>query len=44
MSENKMLRRIFGPKMEKETEWRKLHNKELKICTFHHLLLKVKLE
>jgi hypothetical protein len=28
--ENKMLRRIFGPKREKvRKEWRKLHNEEL---------------
>jgi len=28
--ENRVLRRIFGPKRDKETEeWRKLHNKEL---------------
>jgi hypothetical protein len=28
--ENRMLRRIFGPKRDKVTrEWRKLHNKEL---------------
>jgi len=29
MSENRVLRRIFGPKRDKETgEWRKLHNEE----------------
>jgi len=29
--ENRVLRRIFGPKREEVTgEWRKLHNKELK--------------
>jgi len=28
--ENRMLRRIFGPKSNKKTwEWRKLHNEEL---------------
>jgi hypothetical protein len=28
--ENRVLRRIFGPKMDEVTgEWRKLHNKEL---------------
>ena len=27
--ENKILRRIFGPKMDKNGEWRKLHNEEL---------------
>jgi len=30
MSENRVLRRIFGPKRDEETgEWRKLHNEEL---------------
>jgi hypothetical protein len=30
--ENKVLRRIFGPKRDKVTgEWRKLHNEELHI-------------
>jgi len=30
MSENRVLRRIFGPKKDKVTrEWRKLHNEEL---------------
>jgi hypothetical protein len=30
MFENKVLRRIFGPKRDEGTrEWRKLHNKEL---------------
>jgi hypothetical protein len=29
--ENKVLRRIFGPKMDEVTgEWRKLHNEELR--------------
>jgi hypothetical protein len=29
--ENRVLRRIFGPKMDEVTgEWRKLHNKELR--------------
>jgi len=36
--ENRVLRRIFGPKRFKVTgEWRKLHNEELRICT-HPLL------
>jgi hypothetical protein len=26
--ENRVLRRIFGPKMEEEKSWRKLHNDE----------------
>ena len=30
MSENRVLRKIFGPKGDEVTEkWRKLHNKEL---------------
>jgi len=27
--ENRVLRRIFGPKRVEVTEWRKLHNEEL---------------
>jgi hypothetical protein len=27
--ENRVLRRIFGPKMEEDVSWRKLHNDEL---------------
>ena len=38
--ENRVLRRIFGPKRDEETgEWRKLHNESLMICTAHQLLL-----
>jgi len=34
MSENRVLRGIFGPKMDKVTrEWRKPHNEVLMICT-----------
>jgi hypothetical protein len=29
VSENTVLRRIFGPKMEEDRSWRKLHNDEL---------------
>jgi hypothetical protein len=29
VSENRVLRRIFGPKREKNGSWRKLHNEEL---------------
>jgi hypothetical protein len=33
--ENRVLRRIFGPKMEEVTgEWRKLHNEELSDMLF----------
>jgi hypothetical protein len=28
-SENRVLRRIFGPKREEDASWRKLHNDEL---------------
>jgi hypothetical protein len=35
--ENRVLRRIFGPKRDEVTgEWRKLHNEELHIFTFIH--------
>jgi len=31
VSENRVLRRVFGPKRDEVTEeWRKLHNKELR--------------
>jgi hypothetical protein len=29
VSENRLLRRIFGPKREEDGSWRKLHNYEL---------------
>jgi hypothetical protein len=32
MFENRVLRRIFGPKRDEVTDWRKLHNEE-----FHNL-------
>jgi hypothetical protein len=32
--ENRVLRRIFGPKRDEVTgDWRKLHNKSFVICT-----------
>jgi hypothetical protein len=38
--ENRVLRRIFGPKRDEVTgEWRKLHSEELQICTHHQILL-----
>ena len=38
--ENRVLRRIFGPKRDEVTrEWRKLHNEDLKICTLHPISL-----
>jgi hypothetical protein len=37
--ENSMLRRIFGPKRDEVTgQWRRLHNKELRIMTGGGLL------
>ena len=37
--ENRVLRRIFGPKRDEVTgEWRKLHNEELIICTPHPIM------
>jgi len=37
--ENRVLRRIFGPKRDEVTEeWIKLHNAELNICTPHQIL------
>jgi hypothetical protein len=38
--ENRVLRRIFGPKRgELTVEWRKLHNEELHNCTHHQISL-----
>jgi hypothetical protein len=37
--ENRVLRKIFGPKREKVTGgWRRLHNEHLMICTPHQIL------
>jgi hypothetical protein len=37
--ENRILRRVFGPKRDEVTgEWRKLHNEKLAICTPHQIL------
>ena len=37
--ENRVLRRIFGPKRDEVTgEWREMHNAGLMICTAHSLL------
>ena len=37
--ENRVLRRIFGPKRDEVTgKWRKLHNESLMICTAHLIL------
>jgi hypothetical protein len=38
--ENKVLRRIFGPKRDEVIgEWRRLHNSELYVCSLHQKLL-----
>ena len=40
--ENRMLRRIFGPKRDEVTEeWRKLHNEELNDLHFSHNIVRV---
>jgi len=39
--ENKVLRRIFGPKRDEVTdEWRKLHIRSLMTCTPHPILFR----
>jgi len=39
--ENRVLRRIFGPKTDERTEeWRKLHMRSLMICTPHPVFFK----
>jgi hypothetical protein len=41
--ENRVLRRIFGPKRDKVTgEWRKLQNEELNVCTAHQIVPVIK--
>jgi hypothetical protein len=44
--DNRVLRRIFGPKKDEVTgEWRKLHNKELNgLYTPSDIILMIKLE
>jgi hypothetical protein len=40
--ENRVLRRIFGPKRDEVTGgWRKLHNKELRDSTHHQVWLEL---
>ena len=40
--ENRILRRIFGPKRDANEEWRKLHNKELHIVyQLHNTIVRV---
>ena len=36
--ENKVLRKIFGPKRDEVTgEWKRLHNENLYVCTSHQI-------
>jgi hypothetical protein len=37
--ENRVLRKIFGPKREEDGSWMKLHNDELIACILHRMLL-----
>jgi hypothetical protein len=37
--ENRVLRRIFGPKREEDGSWRKLHNDELHSLYYSRILL-----
>jgi hypothetical protein len=40
VSENSLLRRIFGPELDEITgDWRKLHGEELRNCDPHQILL-----
>jgi hypothetical protein len=40
MFENRVLRRVFGPKRDEETgEWRKFHDRSFIICTHPQILL-----
>jgi hypothetical protein len=42
MFENRVLRRIFGPKRDEVTaEWRKLHNKELHYLYFSPSIIRI---
>jgi hypothetical protein len=43
--ENRVLRRIFGPKREEDGSWRKLHNDGLHIlCSSHNIVRVIKLK
>jgi hypothetical protein len=40
--ENRMLRRMFGPKREEVTGgWKKIHMSRFIICTVHKILLRI---
>jgi hypothetical protein len=41
--ENRVLRRIFGPKREEDGSWRKLHNDELRgLCSSLNIIRMIK--
>ena len=43
MFENRVLRRVFGPKRDEVTgEWRKLHNEELNVYSLSNIVRVVK--
>jgi hypothetical protein len=37
--ENRVLRRIFGPKEKEDGSWRKLNNDKFTACILHQILL-----
>jgi hypothetical protein len=39
VSENRVLRRIFGPKREEDGSWKKLHNDNFIACVLRRILL-----
>jgi uncharacterized membrane protein len=39
--ENRVLRRMFGPKRDETEEWRKLHNKKLRDLFFSPSIMKM---
>ena len=40
--ENRILRRIFGPKRDENGEWRRLHNEELSLYRSHNIVRVIK--
>jgi hypothetical protein len=41
--ENRVLRRIFGPKRDEDRSWRKLHNDELhNLCSSPNIVMVIK--
>ena len=39
--ENRILRRIFGPKKDDNGEWGRIQNEELIVCTVHLYIVRV---